>query len=50
MACEICMQTYNSEFFDNIDADSSVFTGLQFEVKQASRSLSVIAELLVFLA
>jgi len=24
MACEICTRTYNSEFFDSIDADSSV--------------------------
>ena len=23
MACEICTRTYNSEFFDSIDADSS---------------------------
>ena len=25
MACEICMRTYNSEFFDGIDSDSSDF-------------------------
>jgi len=23
MACEICTRTYNSDFFDSIDADSS---------------------------
>jgi len=48
MACEICTRTYNSEFFDSIYADSSIFfTGLRFEVEQASRGFSAIAELLV---
>jgi len=26
LACEICTQTYNSEFFDSINADSSDVT------------------------
>jgi len=88
MAFEIFTRTYNSEFFDSIDADSSdvefqqittfgclsslltwaknkhqllkssrssessnaIFTGLRFEVKQASRGLSAIAELHVMLS
>jgi len=44
MACEVCTPTYNTEVFDNIDADVE----LRFKVEQASRGLSAIAELLVY--